>query len=137
MKLEEKGKIIPPPVLDKYPQMVSVEIQKWENIIAATHWNLYNLQKPDGADFYVGEAELGHIHLDGWVHLVTTKELKKVFLKHKLAEKFPYGENWVMFEIRNEKDAKKAISLFRLNYDRLNGVPVEELLLEDETMTSL
>ena len=62
MKLADKGKFLPPPALDKYPRMVRAEIQQWKNIIAATHWSLYNNTKVDGADFYVGDEELGHIH---------------------------------------------------------------------------
>jgi hypothetical protein len=84
MRLEEKGQILPPPVLSKYPQMVSEEIQKWSNIISATHWDLYDRTKVDGADFYVGKKELGHIHLDGWVHLATNKALAQVMLKNFL-----------------------------------------------------
>jgi hypothetical protein len=44
-------------------------------------------------------------------------------LKNKLAEKFPYAQNWVMFSIAKKQDVKKAILLFQLNYDRLNGRP--------------
>jgi len=128
MRLEEKGQILPPPVLSKYPQMVSEEIQKWSNIISATHWDLYDRTKVDGADFYVGKKELGHIHLDGWVHLATNKELSQVILKNKLAEKFPYAQNWVMFSITKKQDVKKAILLFQLNYDRLNGEPIDTLI---------
>ena len=128
MRLEEKGQILPPPVLNKYPQMVSEEIQKWSNIISATHWDLYDRTKVDGADFYLGKKELGHIHLDGWVHLATNKELSQVMLKNKLAEKFPYAQNWVMFSITKKQDVKKAILLFQLNYDRLNGEPIDTLI---------
>jgi hypothetical protein len=127
MRLEDKGQILPPPVLSKYPQMVSEEIQKWSNIISATHWDLYDRTKVDGADFYVGKKELGHIHLDGWVHLATNKELSQAILKNKLAEKFPYAQNWVMFSITKKQDVKKAILLFQLNYDRLNGEPIDNL----------
>ncbi len=127
MKLADKGKILPPPILDKYPQMVSAEIQKWKNILAATHWNLYDLTEVDGADFYVGEEELGHIHLDGSAHLPVGKELKKLLLDNKLAKRFPYGEHWVMFDIANDKDARKAILLFQLNYERINGSPLTDL----------
>ena len=49
-------------------QSVSAEIQSWPGIIAATHWFLYDRTQVDGADFYVGEKELGHIHLDGELH---------------------------------------------------------------------
>ena len=128
MRLEDKGQILPAPVLSKYPQMVSEEIQKWSNIISATHWDLYDRTKVDGADFYVGKKELGHIHLDGWVHLATNKELSQAILKNKLAEKFPYAQNWVMFSITKKQDVKKAILLFQLNYDRLNGEPIDNLI---------
>ena len=128
MKLEDKGQILPAPVLSKYPQMVSEEIQKWSNIISATHWDLYDRTKVDGADFYVGEKELGHIHLDGWVHLATNKELSQVILKNKLAIKFPYVQNWVMFSITNKQSVKNAILLFKLNYTRLNGEPINNLI---------
>lgn len=57
MTLEEKGPIKPPPVLTKYPQQVSTEIQRWDGIIAATHWEIYDKTKPDGADFYVGSQQ--------------------------------------------------------------------------------
>ncbi len=128
MKLEEKGKIIPPPVLDKYPQMVSTEIQQWKNIISATHWHFSDNTKVDGADFYVAEQELGHIHLDGSVHLAAGEELKKLFLSNNLAKKFQYGENWVEFKISSEKDVQKAILLFQLNYERINGISLDDLI---------
>lgn len=49
-------------------------------------------------------------------------------LKNKLAEKFPYAQNWVMFSIAKKLDVKKAILLFQLNYDRLNGDPIDTLI---------
>jgi hypothetical protein len=133
MKLEEKGKIIAPPVLNKYPQQVSEEIQKWDDIISATHWNLYDRKAVDGADFYVGEIELGHIHLDGSIHLATNAELRDALLKNKLAVKFPYGQNWVMFNIINEADVEQAILLFKLNYERIKGIDSPSLMESIET----
>jgi hypothetical protein len=131
MTLEEKGKFAPPPIMTTYPQLVSNAIQQWENVIAATHWHLYDNTKVDGADFYVGTNEIGHIHLDGSVHLATTNELRIPLLKNNLAEKFPYGgtyEGWVRFKINNENDAKQAIWLFQLNYERLIGLSIETLI---------
>jgi hypothetical protein len=131
MTLEEKGKIAPPPIMTIYPQMVSVAIQQWKNVIAATHWDLYDNTKVDGADFYVGKNELGHIHLDGSVHLATTNELRIPLLENNLAKKFPYGgsyEGWVLLKITNEIDAKQAIWLFQLNYERLIGISIETLI---------
>ena len=128
MKLEDKGPIKPPPVLTKFPQQVSKEIQSWHGIIAATHWNLHNRSKPDGADFYVGEAELGHIHLNGEVHLATGSILATALIKNKLASRFPYGADWVTCPINSAEDAAHAIRLFKLNYRRINGEKLEELI---------
>lgn len=128
MKLEEKGKIIPPPKLSKFPQQVSTVIQQWRDIVSATHWDLYDNKNPDGADFYVGEEELGHIHLDGSVHLATDKQLKAALLKSKLAENFPYGEDWVCYDIVSANHVEHALFLFKLNYDRIKGVDAKELL---------
>lgn len=130
MTLEEKGPIVPPPQLSKFPQQVSDEIQSWEGIIAATHWNLYSRSKPDGADFYVGKEELGHIHLDGEVHLATGKELAALLIKKGLGEKFPYGADWVTTPINSAEDVVHATWLFKLNYKKITGEPVENLIEE-------
>ena len=130
MKLEDKGPIKPPPVLSKFPQQVSKEIQSWKEIIAATHWNLYDRKEIDGADFYIGEEELGHIHLDGEVHLATGRELAAELLKRKLAKKFRYGNDWVTTLIESDKDITHAIWLFELNYKRIKGETIGKLILE-------
>lgn len=131
MTLEEKGLIAPPPTMSAYLQMVSDTIQQWENVISASHWDLYDSTKVDGADFYVGKNELGHIHLNGSVHLATINELRIPLIKNNLAQKFPFGgeyEGWVQFKISTETDAKQAIWLFRLNYERLMGISIENLI---------
>src|SRR5258707_1086401 len=77
MRLETKGEIRPPPKLKGLAQSVSLEIKSWPGVIAATHWFLYDRTQVDGADFYVGEKELGHIHLDGELHLGVTAGLRR------------------------------------------------------------
>ena len=128
MTLEEKGNIIPPPILSKYPEMASIEIQQWENIISATHWEIHNNNKPNGADFYMKAHELGHIHLDGMLHVPSTKEISKALIQAKLAEKFIYAQNWVQFRIQNEATANHALWIFRLHYDRLCGTEDDQVL---------
>ena len=128
MKLEEKGKIIPPPVLSKYLEIVSKEIQQWLGIISATHWEIRDRNKPNGADFYVGEQELGHIHLDGSLHIPSTSKFSQALIKAGLAQKFPYAENWVQFNISDDKSAAQAIWLFKLHYDYLGGVDAATLM---------
>lgn len=128
MKLEEKGKIIPPPVLNKYLEIVSKEIQQWQGIISATHWEIHDRNKPNGADFYVGKKELGHIHLDGSLHIPSTSKFSQALIKAGLAQKFPYAENWVQFNISDDKSAAQAIWLFKLHYDYLGGVDAATLM---------
>jgi len=128
MTLEEKGTIVPPPVLSTYPEMVSRTVQQWEGIISATHWEIYDRNQPNGADFYVGALELGHIHLDGEIHLAITSKLADVLIKAGLAQKFPWGRDWVQFKIRNDAAVNHGIWLFRLNYDRLKGASTETLM---------
>lgn len=128
MTLEEKGNFMPPPILSQYPELVSKEIQQWENIISATHWEIHNNNKANGADFYVGPAELGHIHLDGMLHLPSTKELSKMLIQAKIAEKFIYAQHWVQFKIYNQASAKQAIWIFRLHYDRICGTDDAQIM---------
>ena len=129
MKLQEKGNIIPPPTLSHSSEIVSQQIQKWEGIISATHWEIWDNNKPNGADFYVGELELGHIHLDDMLHIASTNQLSATLIKAKLAQKFPYAANWIQFKIKDEKTAKHAIWLFKLHYDKLCGAS-DEIVFE-------
>ena len=127
MALASKGRYMPPPVLNEPMQTLSVAIQSWPGVIAATHWHLYRSDEVDGADFYVGTDELGHIHLDGEVHLATSLALREALLSEGLARPFPYYRSWVETSMRPGKEARHAGWLFQLNYDRLAGVPIETL----------
>src|SRR6476619_3214999 len=127
MKLTEKGPIIAPPLLDGWAEVVSLEIQSWPGIISATHWFLNDRTQVDGADFYFGEKELGHIHLDGEIHLGLTRPLRKALTDAKLAEPFRWAQNWVQFPITDQSSTQHAIWLFQLGYDRLKGTQFSEL----------
>ena len=124
MSLKQKGAVRPPPVLAEPFERVSQALQAWPGIVAATHWHLSRNREVDGADFYVGDEELGHLHLDGDVHLATNLALAVPLVEAGLARRFPYGGSyagWVEMSIRTDADAEHAIWLFRLNYDRLSG----------------
>ena len=127
MKLEEKGPIIKPPILEGPSQKVSVEVQSWTDVVSATHWTIGDSTKPNGADFYVLESELGHIHLDGEIHLSLTKPLRRALIAAGLADPFPWGENWVQFQIIDQESVRHAEWLFRIGYDRLKGASVSAL----------
>jgi len=127
MRLESKGEVKPPPTLKGPAQAVSKEIQSWPHIIAATHWYIDDRTQVDGADFYVGEKELGHIHLDGELHLCVTVGLRQRLIDAGLAEALPWADDCIQAPISNQRDARKAVWLFKLAYDRLTGTPIPEL----------
>jgi hypothetical protein len=128
LPLAAKGRFMPPPVLDEPMQALSVSIQSWPGVIAATHWHLNRPNEVNGADFYFGADEVGHIHLDGEVHLATSSDLREALVSERLARPFPYYRSWVETSIRSEKEARHAEWLFRLNYDRVQGTPIVTLL---------
>ena len=70
-----KGPLAPPPVLGGPAQAVADAVAAWPEVEASTHWRFNDPTRVDGIDFYVGPHELGHIHLDGSIHLATTPEL--------------------------------------------------------------
>lgn len=131
MTLEEKGPISPPPQFALPIQTVSNALQTWGGLTAAAHWDLYDTALVDGADFYVGQEELGHIHLNGDVHLATINELRKPLVEAGLAQRFPFGgeyEGWVLYHIQSAETARHAIWLFHLNYLRLTGTPLADII---------
>jgi hypothetical protein len=127
LPLKRKGPVVPAPALDEPAGGVARAIAVWSGVVAATHWRLGAPGTVDGADFYVGAVELGHIHLDGDVHLATTRPLRTALLARGLAEPFPWYESWVRLPIRSDDEARHALWAIRLNYDRIAGVSLPEL----------
>jgi len=131
MKLQDKGALRPAPTLVSPGQKTARTVASWPAIISATHWDLFDRSRVDGADFYVNEAELGHIHLNEDVHLAATSELGMPLIQHGLVSPLPFGKtygDWVSFLIRTDADADHATWLFRLNYDRLLGESMDGLI---------
>ena len=130
--LGQKGPIAPPPILEEPYQTTAQAIRGWKDVISATHWHLYNKGQVDGIDFYVKDRELGHIHLNGDIHLATNDFLGKLLVNHQLASTFPYSgyENWVLFQIHNPQSAQHAVWLFQMNYNRLRAT--SELSLNND-----
>jgi hypothetical protein len=118
MARASKGPVAPPPVLAGVIATVAEAVASWPGVAATAHWDLYDSSRVDGVDFYVGEDELGHIHLDGSVHLATNPSLGKSLIAEGLAEPFPYARGWVQRRIE-DREATTAIGLFKRNYDRL------------------
>ena len=69
MKLSEKGRFQARPALPLHAETLAERLASWSNVQARTHWELGDELVVDGADFYVGESELGHLHMDGTAHV--------------------------------------------------------------------
>ncbi len=120
MSRANKGPIEPAPHLEEALQAVADIVSTWPNISATVHWNVFRPTQIDGTDFYVDEEELGHIHLDGYIHLATSLRFGAALIAEGRAEPFPYVEGWVQAKIAEVGQAT-AVALFRRNYDRLVG----------------
>ena len=121
MQRGAKGPLAPPPVLGGTVQAVADAIAAWPEVEATTHWHLNDHTRVDGIDFYVGPDELGHIHLDGSIHLATTPELGAELVAEGFGKPFPWAKGWTMANI-GRLDVGRAVALFRRNYDRLRPV---------------
>ncbi len=119
MKLAEKGRFAPPPPLPKHAQTVAQHIAAWPAVHARTHWLLGDEQEVDGADFYVADEELGHIHLDGEAHIAVPKSLRDALIAEGRARPFRWSKSFVVFAIEKAADVAEAEALFALAYERL------------------
>ncbi len=128
MKLSAKGRHAPPPTLPKHAQTVSEALATWRGVWARTHWFLGDESQVDGADFYLGEDELGHLHLDGEAHIAVSAPLRDALILEGLAKPFRWSPSFVVFQVQTAKDVAPAKRLFELAYDRLRGTSEHELL---------
>jgi hypothetical protein len=128
MKLTEKGRFAPPPKLPKHAETVSKALASWPEVHARTHWQLGDEDVIDGADFYVGEDEIGHLHLEGEAHVASGLVLRKRLVAAKLAAPFRWSTKFVVHLVAREGDVPHALWLFRLAYDHVRGTTDDELL---------
>ena len=127
LRLSEKGPLAPPPVLGEPLEHLSRVVQSWPGVVAATHWNLWRRDEVDGVDFYRGEEELGHIHLDGELHLSLPSAVADHLIRTGSAREFPYGKDWVALRILSDDDTREAEWLIRIAYDLLGGTSIDQV----------
>ncbi len=90
----------------------------WPAVEATTHWRFDQPNRVDGIDFYVGSDELGHIHLNGSIHLTTSPRLCSELVAEGLGRPFEWGHGWTVASI-DRLGVDGSVALFRRNYDRL------------------
>lgn len=128
MRLSEKGRFSPPPVLPENAEIVSKALASWDDVHARTHWLLGDETEVDGADFYVGDEEIGHLHLEGQAHVATGLVLRKALVAAKLASPFRWSTKFVVHDVERAADVEHALWLFRLAYDRTKGATDADLV---------
>jgi hypothetical protein len=128
MKLVDKGSFHPRPGLEGLSEQLAHAVESWPEVHARTHWELGDERIVDGADFYVGDKELGHIHLYGEAHLALPRPLADAVIAAKLARPFRWSEAFVVIKIKTAADARNAEWLFALAYDRLRGEALPDLV---------
>jgi len=124
MRLEDKGPIATAPQFTGALRAVARAVAAWPGVISAAHWDLYESTRVDGADYYLGDLEIGHLHLYGEAHIATDSALRDRLLLASLAQRFRYAADnshtgWVQCDIRSMADASAAIKCFRSNYLRV------------------
>ncbi len=115
---EAKGPIAAAPVLRGDLQAVVDAVAAWPGVEATTHWHFADQTRIDGVDFYVGPEELGHLHLEGSIHLATTPALGAELVAEGLGTSFIYARGWTQAQVAR-LGVPGAVALFRRNYDRL------------------
>lgn len=130
MKLAEKGRFQPPPPLPRHAQQVSEAIAGWPQVHARTHWRLGDERVVDGADFYLGQEELGHIHLEAEAHVVLTPGLVDALVGAGMGTRLPWSRSVVVVPITRAAEVEPALWLFRLSYQRRQGEPAARLLAQ-------
>jgi Family of unknown function (DUF5519) len=116
-----KGPVQPPPTLGKPLQTIVDAVAGWPGVSTTVHWHLFDRSRVDGVDFYLEEEELGHLHLDGSIHLATSPRLGATLVAEGLAKPFRYQHGWVEEQVARI-GLTAAVALFRRNYDDLHAL---------------
>ncbi len=114
LPLSKKGRHAPRPSLTGFAEQVAAALEQQPGVTARTHWRLGNERLVDGADFYVGQQELGHLHLDGEAHIPLTVALREQLVASGKAHPFPWAEGWVVWPVETPADVDHALWLFSL-----------------------
>ena len=115
---EAKGPVAPPPVLEGNLQAVVDEVAAWPEVSTTIHWHFADQTRVDGVDFYVGSEELGHLHLEGSIHLATTPALAAELIAEGVGKPFPYARGWTQANVAR-LGVSGAVAIFQRNYNRL------------------
>lgn len=124
MSRTAKGRVAPPPRLEGPAQAVSERVATLPGVTVQAHWEIGSQTEVNGTDFYVGEDELGHIHLDGEAHVPVGHDLAAVLIRARLARRFHWSREFVALDT---DDVSHAAWVFGLRRAQIDGVGHAEL----------
>lgn len=128
MKLRNPGSVQPAPHLEGPAGELAGMVAGWPGVASFTHWRLGSPGVVDGAEFHVGDPELGHIHLDGSAHIPLTGRIAAL-LEHKGLGRTPYwSDAWITCPVRSSVEVARASWMFQLSYARIRGASDAEVV---------
>lgn len=129
MKLCNPGALIAAPVLEGRAAEIAAAVERLPGVVSHTHWLLDDPQTVDGAEYHLGDEAIGHIHLDGSVHLPMDR-LAAPLVDAGLATYTPWSRSWVMLSHQPDTLTSDAVWLFELACNRVSNVNHAELLVQ-------
>lgn len=128
MKLRNPGPVEPAPALQGFTGELAETVARWPGVTAYTHWQLGSPGVVDGAEFHLGDPELGHIHLDGTVHIPLNSALASLLVRKGIGQNPSWSDAWITCPVRSASDMQHAAWLFQLSYDRITGTVDDDLV---------
>ena len=124
MTRREKGRVAPPPVLQGAPQTVADAVSQLPGVTAQAHWEIGSQDEVNGTDFYVGEEELGHIHLNGEAHVPLGAPVVNALVKAGLARRFRWSASFAAVDAH---DVETAVWIFSLRHQQIGGLTLDDV----------
>ena len=101
---------------NKVFERVKTELMSWPGVSSQSH-------RFGGTEFRINGKEMGHMHGGRFADLPFPMSIRNALVKEGKA--LPHhilpNSGWVTFLINEEADVTSLISLFRMQYERLNG----------------
>lgn len=101
------------PEVSGYIDSIDREVSEWDNIRISIH-------KYGGLQFNYAKHELGHIHSNGLLDMLFTREMKKQLMAADSRVEHHHvfkNTGWISFYIKTEADAAYAVRLLKMVYE--------------------
>ncbi|WP_075357064.1 luciferase family protein [Caballeronia sordidicola] len=107
------------PKLSKAAQQVAETVASWDGVSAMgriSPWRVGHEHDIDGIGFYVGQKELGHIHLDSSAHVMLLSPALNLIVEAGFAHRSEWTADQVVIVIEDFATANWATWLLELSY---------------------